>query len=234
MRKYRYLAMAAGVAMVLSVPAGVAVAANVHKAPAPVLTISKVHGTAVRNGAKLAASLEKGTKVAVSIGSAAGTCKSASFGATVVKNPSAKGKATIKITSETIGGCAPVKVDGFTATVSLKAIHLDYAGTISTAKNDPVVIAESSKSKPIGFDAAVDVSGVGDLSCVFTATSATGHASNKHNTVAFSHETFTLNKALTGAEYSTCSIAGTKASFTATFGPVVDKSVKKSPKVFIS
>jgi hypothetical protein len=233
MRKYRYLALAAGVAAVLSMSAGAAVAASAHSAAAakPVLTIGKVGGTAVRSKAKLSASLEKGTKVGVSIGSAAGTCKSASFAATVVKNPSAKGKATLSITSEAIGDCPAIKVDGFTATVTLKAINLPYVGTISTAKNDPVVIAGSSKSKPTGFDATVKVSGVGTLSCIFTATSATGHASNKHNTVAFSHQTFALDaKASSGL----CSDAGTKAAFTVTFGPVVDKSVKGSPKVFIS
>jgi hypothetical protein len=230
MHKYRYLAMAAGIAMALSVPAGAALAANAHK-PAPVLTIGKVHGTAVKKGAKLSASVVKGTKVAVSIAGATDNCKSASFAATVVKNPSAKGKATVSITNETISGCPAIKVDGISATVALKAIHLPYVGTVSTAKGDPIVIAGSSKSKPTGFDANVDVSGIGKLSCIFTAASGTGHVSNKHNTVAFSHLTFVLDAK---ASSSLCSAAGTKASFSATFGPVVDKSVKHSPKVFIS
>jgi hypothetical protein len=231
MRKYGYLAAAAGAALVLSVPAGVAVAANVHKAPKAVLTIGKVNGTAVRNGAKLSASLEKGTKVDVSIGTAAATCKSASFGATVVKNPSAKGKATLSITSETISGCPAIKVDGISATVTLKAINLPYVGTQSTSKGDPIVIAGSHKGKPTGFEATVVLSGFPTQSCIFTATSATGHASTKHNTVAFSKLTFALDAK---ASTSLCSAAGTKASFTATFGPVVDKSVKHSPKVFVS
>jgi hypothetical protein len=231
MHKYRYLAMAAGAALVLSLPAGAALAVNAHAAPKPVLTIGKVGGTAVKKGAKLSASLEKGTKVTVSIGTATATCKSASFGATVVKNPSAKGKATLSITSETISDCPPIKVDGFAATVTLKAINLPYVGTQSTTKGNPIVIAGSSKTKPTGFDATVDVTGVTTLSCIFTATSATGSASNKHNTVAFSKQTFTLNAKASSGD---CSLAGTKAAFSATFGPVVDKSVKHNPKVFVS
>jgi hypothetical protein len=231
MHKYRYLAMAAGAALVLSLPAGAALGANAHAAAKPVLTIGKVGGTAVKNGAKLSASLEKGTKVTVSIGTASATCKSATFAATVVKNPSAKGKATLSITGETISGCPPIKVDGFAATVSLKAINLPYVGTQSTTKGNPIVIAGSSKTKPTGFDATVDVSGVTTLSCIFTATSATGSASNKHNTVAFSKQTFTLDAKASSGD---CSLAGTKAEFSATFGPVVDKSVKHNPKVFVS
>jgi hypothetical protein len=232
MRKYRYLVVAASAAMVLSVPAGAALAANAHAAAKPVLTIGKVGGAAVRNGAKLSASLEKGTKVSVSIGKTTATCKSASFAATVVKNPSAKGKATLSITNETISGCPAIKVLGITATVTLKAINLPYVGTQSTAKGNPIVIAGSSKAKPTGFDATVKVTGIkAPLSCIFTAASATGHASNKNNTVSFSKQTFTLN---TKKSSGLCSDAGKTASFSVTFGPVVDKSVKHSPKVFVS
>jgi hypothetical protein len=231
MRKYRYLAAAASAAVLLALPAS-ALAASPHKAPAPVLTTGKVGGTAVKDGAVLKASLPKGGKVTLSIGSSAKTtCTSASFAAKVGKNPSAKGKATLSITAETISHCAAVKVLGITATVSLKAINLDYAGTVSTAKGDPIVIAGSKKSKPVGFDASVKVSGVGTLLCVFTAPSATGHGSNKKNTVSFTNETFKLN---TKASNGFCADAGTSASFTATFGPIVDSSVKHSPKVYIS
>jgi hypothetical protein len=232
MRKYRYLAVAVGAATVLSVSAGAAVAASANTAASkPVLTVGKASGPAVKHGAKLFAGLEKGSKVTFSIGTNKATCSSASFSATAVKNPAAKGKATLSITSESIAKCPPIKVLGISATVSLKAINLPYVGTVSTAKGDPVVIAGSKKSKPTGFDATVKVSGVGTLTCVFTAASATGHASNKHNTVAFSGQTFTLNAK---ASSSDCSLAGTKASFSATFGPVVDKSVKHSPAVFVS
>jgi hypothetical protein len=230
MHKYRYLAVAASAALVLSVPAGAALAANTHAAAKPVLTVGKVGGAAVKNGAKLSANLEKGTKVAVSIGKTSGTCSKASFGATVVKNPSAKGKATLSITKESISGCPPIKVDGVSATVTLKAINLPYVGTQSTTKGDPIVITGSKKSKPTGFDATVKVTGL-TLSCIFTATSATGHAANKHNTVTFTKQTFTLDAK---ASSSDCSLAGTKASFSVTFGPVVDNSVKHSPKVFVS
>ena len=66
MRNYRYLALAAGLAVVLVAPAAMA---SAHPAAnKPVLTIGKVGGTAVKNGAKLSASLAKGTDVTFSIG----------------------------------------------------------------------------------------------------------------------------------------------------------------------
>ena len=72
MRNYRYLALAAGLAVVLVAPAAVA---SAHTAAnKPVLTTGKVGGTAVKNGAKLSASLKKGTDVVFTIGTASASC----------------------------------------------------------------------------------------------------------------------------------------------------------------
>ncbi len=229
MRKYCYLAMAAGAALVLAAPAGAAVAASAHSAPKAVLTIGKVGGTPVKDKAVLKASLAKRTDVKLAIGKNTDTCTSSSIEAKVVKNPAKAGEATLSVTSVSVSKCG--KVLGFS--VSLKSIGLPSSATIKTSKGDPVTLSEASKSKPLGFEVSVDT-GAPPTVCFFTAATVTGHASNKTNTVAFSKQPFTLNKALTGSNYSTCSIAGTTATFSATYGPIVDSSVKHSPKVFIS
>ncbi len=231
MHKYRYLAMAAGVAMVLSVPAGIAVAANVHAAPKAVLTISKVNGTPVKKGAVLKASLAKGQKVTLGIGtSVTDTCASSSIVAKVVKNPAKAGEATLSTTGVSVSKCGVI--DGLT--ISLTAINTPYTTTVKSSKGDPVTLSETSKSKPMGFKVAVTSGKTPVATCIFTAASASGHGSNKGNTVTFTKQPFTLNKTLTGADYSLCSTLGTGSKFTATYGPIVDSSVKHSPKVFIS
>jgi hypothetical protein len=223
MHKYRYLAMAAGAALVLSLPAGAALGANAHAAAKPVLTIGKVGGTAVKNGAILKASLVKKGTVTFSTKLGNLTCSSSSIVAKVVKNPSKAGQATLSVTSVSISKCAAI--DGFTLTVS--SVHLPYGATIKTSKGNPVTLSEASKSKPIGFTATVKTLGI---SCTFTASSLTGSASNKANTVAFSKQKLTLAK----GSASDCSDVGTTVTVTSTYGPIVDSSVKHSPKVFVS
>jgi hypothetical protein len=229
MRTYRYLAVAAGAAMLVSVPAGAALATNTSKVK-PVLTIGKVHGTAVKKGAILKAGLPKKGKVTLTIGTAKDTCASSSIKAKVVKNPAKAGEATVSVTAVSLSKCGTVL--GFS--VSLKSINAPYGATIKAAKGDPVTLSEAKKSKPMGFKVTVTQKAKTVAVCVLTASTVTGHASNKHNTVSFTKQTFTLNKTLTGSDYSTCAFLGTKSTFTATYGPIVDSSVKHSPKVFVS
>jgi hypothetical protein len=208
---------------------GTALAANTHAAK-PVLSIGNVRGTAVRKGAVLKASLPKKGKVTLAIGGENVACTSSSIAAKVVKNPAKAGEATLSVTSVSVAKCG--KVDGFS--LSLKTIFTPYGTTIKAAKGFPVTLSEAKKSKPMGFKVTV-LSGTKVAAvCVFTAASTSGRASNKGNTVAFSKQPFTLNKTLTGSDYSTCSFVGTKSTFTATYGPIVDSSVKHSPKVFIN
>jgi hypothetical protein len=235
MRKYRYLAVAAGV-MVLTAPAGTALAASAHPAAnKPVLLVGSSKGKAVKNGAKIGASLARGQKVTFTIGKASVSCSKAAFAAKVVKNPSAKGKATLSVTKETVSGkcsVSGIQISG----VSLKsvtAIDLPY-NTVVTAKGDKITITEASKSKPIGFTAVVDVPLLDphpDVSCTFEAASASGVLSNKHNTVSFTHQKLTLESSEKGGLCP--DIGSTTAYFTANFGPVTDTSVKHHPKVFV-
>jgi hypothetical protein len=217
--------------MVLAIPAGAAYAASAHPAAStskPVLTVGKKGGTAVKKGARLTASLVKGTKVTVALGSLATvTCKSSMITAKVTANPSSPGKATLSVTGWSISGC-PKSLNGITLD-SLAAVNTPYVATVSNAKGDPVKLAGSKKSKPVGFKAVVTFSGQ-KLTCIYTAKALSGHASNTGNKVSFAKQPFALD---TSASSSLCS-AAPKAAFSATYGPVRDTSVTHSPKVFIS
>jgi hypothetical protein len=223
MRKYCYLAMAAGAALVLSVPAGAALAANPHTTAKPVLTIVKVGGPAVKSGNVLKASLPKKGTVTFSTKVGNLTCSSSSITAKVLKNPSKVGQATLSVTSVSISKCAPIA--GFSLTVT--SVNLPYGATIKNSKGFPVTLSAASKAKPIGFKATVKSLG---LTCTFTTSSMTGSASNKTNSVTFSKQKLTLAK----GSSADCSEVGTTVTVTATYGPIVDSSVKHSPKVFVS
>jgi hypothetical protein len=232
MRKYRYFAVVAGVALVMSVSAGAAVAASSHKAPKPVLTAGKIGGTAVKRGAVLEASLPKGGSVTFTLtangqtGSVA--CTSSSIEATVLRNPVKAGEATLSVKSVAVSNCGTV--DG--VTLSLAPLNLPYGATIKAAKGNPVTLSEASKSKPMGLVATITEDSV-EATCVFTAASFSGHASNKGNVVGFSKQELTLDPDLSAAICTTLAHI-TSATFTATYGPIVDSNLKHSPKVFIS
>jgi hypothetical protein len=235
MRKYRYLAVAAAGVLVLAAPVGTALAASAHSASnKPVLTVGSTHGSAVKKGAKIGASLARGTSATFKISKYVASCPKSSFTAKVVKNPAAKNKATLSVTADSIGGkCTlnPVPLAGVSI-ASITALHLPLNATV-TAKGVET-ISPQSKSKPLGFSVVVDYGGSPIATCVFTASSVSGKASNKHNTVTFTKQPFTLSTTLTNSkDLSDCQLAGTSASFSATYGPVTDSSVKHHPKVFV-
>lgn len=230
MRKYRHLVLAATSVMVLGMPAGAAYAASAHPAAAkPVLTIGKAGGPAVKKGAVLKASLAKRASATFALGTFTATCKSSTVRAKVTANPSRPGRATLSVTGQTFGKCS---LSTTLATLqSITAVNLPYAATVSTAKGDPVAIRESKKSKPVGFEAVITFSGM-KLTCAYTAKKASGRASNRGNKVSFVKQPFTLNKALSSSPL--CTAAASTATFSATYGPVRDTSVRHSPKVFVS
>jgi hypothetical protein len=229
MRKYRHLVLAAASVIVLGVPAGAAYAASAHPATAkPVLTIGKKGGPAVKRGAVLKASLARRTSVSFTLGAFSAKCTSSKLTAKVTRNPSRPGKATLSVTGETVSRC---KLSTTLATLqSITAVNLPYSATVSNAKGDPVSISGSRKSKPVGFKAVITF-GRMKLTCVYTAKAVSGHASNTGNKVSFRAQKLTLN---TKSSSSLCSSAAKTATFSATYGPVRDTSVRHNPKVFIS
>jgi hypothetical protein len=224
-RKYLYLAMAAASAAVLAAPivADAAPAARSH-----VLTIRKVHGPAVKPGAVLKASLVKGTSAVFSLSGGLTLtikCKSASFTAKVVKNPTAPGKATESITAERISKCA-TNLSGIKVQ-SNKALNVPYNSTVSDKKRLPVSVAGRNKTKPIELTATA-LAGNTTIKCTYMAKSIAGSASNKGNTITLTKQKFSL---VVKGSNPACP---TNLAVSAKYGPVKDTSVKGSPAVFVN
>ncbi|HUJ07059.1 MAG TPA: hypothetical protein VLX31_13205 [Streptosporangiaceae bacterium] len=209
-------------AVAASAVAVVAAVAPAQAATGHVLTVGKAGGTAVKTGAVLKAGLAKGASVVFAAPAETLTCKSASFSAKVKTNPTKPGKATESQTSQSLSKCT-VNVTGVTVK-SVKVNNLPYDVTVSDSKGDPVTISGSSKSKPLSFTVSVSVTGVGTVTCTSTAASIKGTSSNKGNTITFTKQKFT----------SSGGLCGSGGTFSATFGPVKDTSVKGSPAVFVN
>ena len=217
MRKYLYPAAVAAFALAVASPAAEAAPA-VH-----VLTIGKLGGTAVRPGAVLKASLPTGSTAVFRLAAKKVTCKQAAFTATVSSNPNAPGTARASLTAQTFAKCA-TNVSGVTVT-GITVANLPYTVTVSDSKGDPVTVSGRTKPKPILVTAKLKA-GKTAFTCNYSATSITGHFSNATNAVSFSKQKLTKS-----AGGKLCLPA---VYFTATFGPVVDSSVKGSPKVFVN
>lgn len=215
MRKFVVLVAAAASSLLMALPATASVAAS-HD----VLTTGKVGGTNVKVGATLKASLKSGTKATFLTSKSAGvTCRSVTFTDKVVSNPRAKGTAREKLTSQTFSKCSVHGIQDATGVRSVKLLGLPYKATISDAKGDPV--------KVTGTVAKITLKTIfGSLTCDYKATTSTGHASNKAQTITFSSQRFTKKSGPTACPGS--------GHFSATFGPVKDTSVHGSPHVFIN
>jgi hypothetical protein len=200
-----------------------------------VLTIGKKGGPAVKKGAVLKAGLAKGKSATFALTTSAGsftaTCTSSTVNAKVTANPSSRGKTTLSLTREKVGHCT---VSGAPAGVSLtgiKALNLPYGVTISSAKGFPVTIAGRSSAKPFSFEATISYQS-SNYTCVFTAKKARAHASNTGNKMSVAKQALTLDGTKSAP---LCSAVGvSSATYSATYGPIRDASVKRSPKVFFN
>ncbi len=235
MPKYRSVVLAAACALALAAPAGAAYAATAHHAAKPVLTIDKKGGPAVKKRAVLKASLAKHTSatftLTTSVGTFSATCTSATLKAHVTANPSSRGNATLVVTGESFGGCALTGASGTGITLnSIKALNLPYGMTIGSAGSFPVTITGSSRSKPLSLEASISV-GSTAIHCVVTTRQATGHASNSGNKLSVK-QTLTLDAAKSSAVCTQEDVSS--ATYSATYGPVRDTTVRHSPKVFFN
>jgi hypothetical protein len=237
MPRYRLVVLAAACAVALAAPASAAYAATAaHHAAKPVLTIKKKGGPAVKKRAVLKASLAKGKSAVFAItttsaGSFSATCTSSTLQAKVTANPSSRGKATLSLTGETVGKCTLKGAPSGVSLNSIKALNLPYEVTISSAKGFPVTIAGRSKAKPLSFEAIITFAST-NYTCVFTAKKVTGHASNTGNKVSVTKQALALDGKKSAP---LCSEVGvSSATFSATYGPIRDTSVRHSPKVFVS
>jgi hypothetical protein len=184
-----------------------------------VLTTHKVGGPNVKVGAKLIASLAKGSKAKFT-GSAnkSVTCKKSSFTEKVTKNPAKPSTAHLSLTSQRFGNCSTT-FQGATGVKSVKLTKLPYLSTISDRPGNPV--------KVFGVSTTITLrTVVGTLSCSYKAKHVEGHAANKTQVISFSKQPFTLT--------SGPSVCPKHGSFSASYGPVTDSSIRSHPHVFVN
>ena len=218
MRKYCYLGTVIVTALIAALPLTSAAAATPH-----VLTISKLGGTAVKVGAVLKAGLVTRTKATFVSSLGTLSCATSAFSAKVVTNPAKPGAATESLTAQTFSKCT-ITISGVTIK-SLTVKNLPYKATVSDAAGDPVTIAEQSTTKPLEASITVSFSG-STFTCSIKAKSIKGSASNTGNKVTFSKQKF--------VKAGGPSLCPPSATFSASYGPVVDSSVSGSPKVFVN
>jgi hypothetical protein len=203
MRVNRYVIVSAA----LLIAAPTALASTADAATTPVLTYGSTGGTAVASGDVLQAGL--GTSPATLYSSAT--------------DPTAPGTATESLTGQTFGSCTP-NILGVSSVSSVTVNDLPFNASINDS-DDVVTISEASSSAPLETTVVLSTL-LGTVTCVYTASSITGTASNTAQTITFTNQKFTLS---TGP--GTCFSAG---FFSASYGPVLDTTVSGSPKVFVN
>jgi hypothetical protein len=221
MRKFMLAGIAVATALLLSVSMSTIASAAPTRATHDVLTTGKAGGGNVKVGAVLKASLAKGAKA--TFVSSAGTlsCSSSSFTDKVTKNPGKPGTADESLVAQSFKGCSLVS----TAIRSVKKVtinHLPYKTTISDKKGDPVAVSGPSTTLVL-----VTVLSSTPISCTYTASASHGAASNKAQTISFKNQKFKLKS----GPVPGCPTSG---DFSATYGPVLDTSVKHDPHVFVN
>jgi hypothetical protein len=221
MRKWVYTGMAAAIAVLTILPVATAAAAPARAAH-DVLTIGKVRGANVKVKAVLRASLKPKSKAIFSVSSptlkATLSCKKSTVTEKVTKNPRRPGSAQVSLTKQTFGSCS-ISIAG-AKVKSIKLNKLPYKVAISDKKHDPVTVSRPSTS-------FVAVDGTLTIGCTYKAKTIKGSASNKRQLITFSKQKFTFSS----GNKIFCPKTG---SFSATYGPVVDTSVKHHPHVFVN
>lgn len=218
MRRYFYIGTVVATALIAILPVASAAAASVH-----VLTTGKVNGPAVKPGAVLKASLAKGSAATFTTSLGKLTCAKSGLTAKVTGNPAKHGTARETLTAQTFSKCT-INVSGVTVS-SVTVSNLPYHITVSDSKGNPVKVSELSKTKPL-LTSFTAKAGTVVVSCSFKATAISGSTSNKGNVTVFVKQSFKL-----AAGSSFCPASGT---FSATYGPLRDSSVKRSPVVFVN
>jgi hypothetical protein len=221
-RKYFYIGVLVATALVAALPATAAGAATVH-----VLTTGKAGGPAVAPKAVLKASLKSRTDAVFATTDGKLSCTKSTFTAKVVTNPAKGAKpatATESITAETFSGCT-ISVKGVVIKSSSVG-NLPYNASVSDAKGNPVKISGRTKAKPLLLSISVQIPPGKPFSCSVKAASIAGSWTNKGNATVFVKQK--LTKASGGA------LCPTSGTFTATYGPVQDTSVKGNPAVFVN
>lgn len=191
--------------------------AAANAAPTSVLTNSRPGGPAVRVGATLRAGLQ-GRAVFLVPGTRAGiSCRRAGVTDRVTRNPAAPGTAVELLTGQTFGRCSS-SIPGTTGVRSVSVLGLPYRTTISS-RGKRVTIFNARTRLTLNTV-------VGTLTCSYRAARLHGTAVNTGSKIVFAGQLFRLSSGSRA-----CPSAG---SFSATFGPVTNVSVRGRPHVFVN
>ena len=211
MRMRSLVVIAAAAPLLAVIPA----AANA--APSSVLTNGRPGGPAVRVGAMLTAGLQgravflvPGTRVGIS-------CRRAGVTDRVVRNPAAPGTAVELLTGQTFGRCSS-SIPGTTGVRSVSVLHLPYRTTISSRGRQVTIFNASTR---LTLNTVV-----GPLTCSYHAGRLHGTAVNTGSRIVFIAQLFRLSSGSRA-----CPSGG---SFSASFGPVTNRSVRGGPPVFVN
>jgi hypothetical protein len=213
----------AAVAMALLLP--VSISTMALAAPAAthdVLTWGKAGGANVGKNQVLKASLAAKTKAVFVSSGGTITCTKSTFTAIVTKNPSKPGTADESLKTQTFSGCTVTGNPDVTGVKNVVVDHTPYTSTISDKKGDPVTVSKPETTLNLISVLNPKV----PITCVYKATKTNGAASNKTQTISFKNQTFTKSSGPL-----VCSHSG---KFSATYGPVIDTSVKHDPHVFVN
>ncbi|MGC4806029.1 Tat pathway signal sequence domain protein [Micromonospora sp. DT233] len=184
-----------------------------------VLTTGSTSGAAVAVGDTLQASLQSGTS-ATFYSSATGTsgvkCSTSSFTAKTLTNPLRPGTATESLTGQTFTNCT-TNVLGTLGVNSVVVNNLPYAVSVTSAG---VATLSGSIQSTVSLRTLL-----GNITCVYRASSLTGRASNTNNSLTFTNQTLTKSSG-PGTCFST-------AYFSATYAPVKD-TTQGGAAVFVS
>lgn len=183
-----------------------------------VLTNGKVGGSNVKVGAILHANLIGKATLIIPRTSAGIRCSQAGVTDKVLRNPRKPGTAVESLIAQTFGKCS-TNIPGTKGVRSIKVLRLPYRTTISDSKGFPVTLFRPSTRVTLNTV-------VGALTCTYGALKLKGNASNKGQTISFKNQRFTRTSGS-----AACPKAG---NFSATFGPVVNISLKKHPRVFVN
>jgi hypothetical protein len=219
MRKFMLVGAAAAMALLASLSMSTTALAS-PAATHDVLTSGKAGGANVATGAILKASLASKTTALFNAGKSGKiTCKTSSVTDKVTKNPAKPGTADLSLTAQSFSKCSAADNPNFTGVKSVTVNKLPYTTTISDSKGDPVSVSKTQVT--LDLDTTVGV-----VTCVYKASSTHGSASNKTQTITFSNQEF---KKSSGPE-----VCPSSGKFSATYGPVLDTSVKGDPHVFVN
>lgn len=222
MQMRKLMLAGAAVAMALLLPVSMSTVAQASPAVThDVLTWGKAGGVNVGKQV-LKASLKSKTKAVFSSSGGTIRCAKSTFTAKVTKNPKRPGSARESLTAQTFSSCKVTGNPDVTGVKSVTINHLPYTTTISDKKGDPVTVSKPETTLKLISVLNPKV----PITCVYRASATHGSASNKSQTITFKNQTF---KKASGP--TVCSRTG---KFSATYGPVIDTSVKHHPHVFVN